>query len=402
MNQPIPPSLQTSETPTSHALSDAVLSRSIALLAGGAGVAVACLYYIQPVLAQIAQELGEPESRVGMIPTATQIGYAIGIFFLVPMGDCVDRKRLIQIKSALLVLALVATALAPGIVTLALAGAAMGVLCSIAQDFVPFAAQIAPPANRGRVVGLVMTGLLSGILLSRTLSGLISEHFGWRTVYWAAAVTVVLLTLAVQRWLPRMPLSVSASYPQVLKSLVTLARRYAPLRKSAQTQMLISASFSAFWSTLAYALNAPPFQFGPGAIGAFGIAGAVGALAAPGVGHLADRYGAALAMRGGIALIIVSFAAMALQPGSLAVLIAATVLFDLGVQSSLISNQAIIYALDPNARSRLNAVFFTMVFIGMASGAALGTWVYTVYGWVGVCTLGAGLSSLAMLRTLLR
>lgn len=395
-------STQTATRSPAHVRTDSELARQIALLAIGAGVAVACLYYIQPVLAQIALELGEPESRVGMIPTATQIGYAIGIFFLVPMGDCVDRKRLIQIKSALLVLALAATALAPGIVTLALAGAAMGVLCSIAQDFVPFAAQIAPPEKRGRVVGLVMTGLLSGILLSRTLSGLISEHFGWRTVYWAAAVTVVLLTLAVQRWLPRMPLSVSASYPQVLKSLVTLARRYAPLRKSALTQMLISASFSAFWSTLAYGLHAPPFQFGPGAIGAFGIAGAVGALAAPVVGHLADRYGAALAMRSGIALIIVSFAAMALQPESLAVLIVATVLFDLGVQSSLISNQAIIYALDPNARSRLNAVFFTTVFIGMASGAALGTWVFTAYGWVGVCTLGAGLSSLAMLRTLLR
>ncbi len=373
----------------------------ILLLAIGAGVAVASLYYSQPMLEVIARDLRVPASAAGLLPMLNQLGYALGIALLAPLGDRYDRRRVILAKSALLALALLASAWAGGLTWLLVAGLATGLVATLAQDIVPAAAVLAPPAHRGRIVGTVMTGLLLGILLSRVASGLIAEHLGWRAVYLVATALVLGVGVAAWRALPAFAPTTHLGYGALLRSLGTLWKRHPALRRATLAQALLSIGFSAFWSTLAVMLAQPPLQLGSTVAGAFGLAGAVGAIAAPLAGRLADRRGPGFVTRAGAGLAVVSFASLALMPtlsmhGQLALLVVATIGFDLGVQATLVSHQTIYYGLDPDARSRLNAVFFTGVFIGMATGAALGAWALAQAGWMGVVGL-ATLTSLAAL-----
>ncbi len=323
------------------------------------------------------------------------------MLFLAPLGDLMDRKRLIVLKAVALNIALVASALAPTLGILAAAGIAVGMFGCIGQDFVPVAAQIAVPARRGRTVGTVTTGLLSGILLSRTLSGLVAGNAGWRAVYWIAAALMAGVALAVWRLLPSFPPTARGSYASLPRSLISLMRRHAELRKSATTQALLAVSLGAFWSTLALMLAEPPFNFGAAIAGAFGLAGAAGAFGAPLFGHLADRSGPRLSIRLGSCLVAASFTAMLAMPGSMPVLVAGTILFDLGVMASLVSHQAIINAIDPSARSRLNGLLMTGAMIGVAIGASCGSLAWGHFGWTGVCCLGAVAGSLALIRSIL-
>jgi predicted MFS family arabinose efflux permease len=378
--------------PTAPALSFSLLL----LLATGAGLAVASLYYSQPMLGVLGTEFNASASSIGLVPTLTQLGYALGILFLAPLGDRFDRRNIIVAKSALLCAALVLAAGASSLGILLTASLAIGLTATLAQDIVPVAATLAPDAQRGKMVGTVMTGLLLGILLSRVVAGFVAEHVGWRAMFVAAAASIALLTVAAWRRLPRFVPTTQLSYAALLGSLASLWMRHPGLRRAAVAQGLLSIGFSAFWSTLAVMLHSAPFHLGSAAAGAFGLAGAAGALVAPLAGRVADRKGPELVTRLGAALVSGAFLVMAFGPGQLWLIAAGAVVFDLGAQAALIAHQTIIYGLEPSARSRLNAVLFTGMFIGMASGAFLGSVVLARFGWQGVCVLAtlAGVAAL--------
>ncbi|WP_434420636.1 MFS transporter [Nannocystis pusilla] len=366
----------------------------LGLLAASTGLAAASIYYAQPLLALLAESLRVTPSSVGLVPTLTQLGYALGILLLTPLGDRYDRRRVIVVKVLLLAAALLASSLAPSLPLLLLASLAVGVVATAAQDIVPAVATLAPDARRGRAVGSVMTGLLLGILLSRVVSGAVAEQLGWRMMFALAAGAVALIALALRWRLPRFAPTTSLSYFALLGSLRTLWRRHPALRRAALAQGLLSVAFSAFWSTLAVWLHAAPFHLGSTAAGAFGLAGAAGALAAPLAGRLSDRRGPHGVTRLGAALVLASFLALLALPllgrtAGLWLVALAAVGFDLGVQASLIAHQTIVYGLDPAARSRLNAGFFTVVFIGMATGSALGGLLLEHHGVTGVFGLAA-------------
>jgi predicted MFS family arabinose efflux permease len=372
----------------------------VLLLATTAGVGVASLYYSQPMLGVLGGDIGASERAVGFVPTLTQLGYALGILLLAPLGDRMDRRRIILVKTAALTLALLASGVAPGLAPLLAASLAMGLAATLAQDVVPAAATLAPDAQRGKVVGTVMTGLLLGILLSRVVSGLLAEHAGWRSVYLAAAGAMALLAVALWRGLPHFAPTTQLGYGALLASMARLWRQQPALRRAALAQGLLSVAFSAFWSTLAVMLH-QQFHWGSAAAGALGLAGAAGALAAPLAGRLADRRGPGLVTQLGAALTLLSFALLALAPwlpaqARLGLLVVSAIGFDFGIQATLVAHQTLVYGLDPAARSRLNALLFTGVFIGMASGSALGALALAQWGWSGVIGLACAASAAAL------
>jgi len=373
------------------------------LLAAGAGLSAASLYYSQPVLGVLGADLQAPAWLVGWIPTVTQLGYAAGLLLLGPLADRFDRRRVILAKLVALAVALLLAAAAPSIHALLLASAVIGVAATAAQDFVPAAAALATPARRGKLVGTVMTGLLLGILLSRVLSGTVAAHSGWRTMFALAAVAITGIGVATWRVLPAFAGNAHLDYAALLRSLASLWRAHPALRRAAIAQALLGLGFSAFWSTLAVALHGAPFHLGSAAAGAFGLAGAAGALAAPFAGRMADRRGPLRVVRLGATISAAAFLAMAMGTllpvgGQLAVLALGTVLFDLGVQAALIAHQTIVFGIDGAARSRLNAILMTIFFVGMAAGSALGSLVLAREGWAGVMALAmlAALGALAV------
>jgi predicted MFS family arabinose efflux permease len=373
----------------------------VLLLAVGAGTAVATLYYSQPMLGVINADFGTGTFAIGWVVTLTQLGYALGILLLAPLGDRYDRRQIILAKASVLCVALVLAGLSPSRDLLLAASFAIGLSATLAQDIVPAAAVLAPPAHRGKAVGAVMTGLLLGILLSRVVSGLVAEHFGWRAMFFAAAGSLALLMAALWRGLPHFAPVTTLSYGSLVGSLRALWVHHRALRRAALAQGLLSVAFSAFWSTLAVMLHDEPFRLGAAAAGAFGLAGAVGALAAPVAGRLADTWGPERVTRLGAGLVAVSFAIMLAMPwvsprAGLWLVGASAVGFDLGVQASLIAHQTIIYGIDPAARSRLNAVLMVSVFIGMAVGSSLGSQLLASWGWMSV-TVMATLAALAAL-----
>ena len=378
-----------------HATTPPLTLPLVGLLAAGAGLSVAALYYSQPMLGELQADIGASTREVGLVPTLTQLGYAAGIFFLAPLGDRYDRRRIILVKAAALVVALLAAGASSAIGLLLLSSLAVGLAATMAQDIVPAAATLAPEAQRGKIVGTVMTGLLMGILLSRVVSGFVASHFGWRAMFVAAAVSIAVFAAVASRALPRFRPTTHLHYAALLASSAQLWRRHGQLRRAALAQGLLAVGFSAFWSTLAVMLHSSTWHLGSAAAGAFGLAGAAGALAAPLAGRLADTRGPELVTRLGTSLAAVSFLVMAAggllpQQAQLWVIGLGAVGFDLGVQATLISHQTIVYGIDPGARSRLNALLFTGMFIGMSSGAALGSLALAQWGWTGVMLLAAG------------
>jgi predicted MFS family arabinose efflux permease len=365
------------------------------LLAAGAGLSVASIYYAQPLLGVVGADLHAPAWLVGWIPTATQLGYALGLVLLGPLADRFDRRNIILAKAFALTVALLLAAFAPSVQALLAASAVIGMTATLAQDFVPAAAALAPPSHRGKLVGTVMTGLLLGILLSRALSGLVAEQFGWRAMFVLAAVAVAAIGAAAWKALPSFPANAGLGYAALLRSLATVWNAHPSLRRAAIAQGLLGLGFSAFWSTLAVMLHGAPFHLGSAAAGAFGLAGAAGALAAPFAGRIADRRGPLHVVRLGAALAAGAFLAMGLGvalpiAAQLVLLALGTVVFDLGVQGALIAHQTIVYGLDPAARSRLNVVLMTSMFLGMAIGSGLGSVLLAHAGWMAVMGLAMG------------
>ncbi|WP_372656389.1 MFS transporter [Hydrogenophaga sp.] len=377
-------------------------SALVLVLATGAGLGVAALYYSQPMLGVLAADIGASTSAIGWLPTLVQLGYALGILFLAPLGDRYDRRQIILGKAVALTLALLLSGMAPSLWALLVTGLFTGLSASLAQDIVPAAATVAPAAHRGRTVGTVMTGLFLGILLSRAVSGLVAEQFGWRAMFFAAATSIALIGVALWRHLPRFVPTTQLAYGALLASLGQLWLRHAVLRRAALAQGLLSVGFSAFWSTLALMLHGAPIHLGSAAAGAIGLAGAAGALAAPLAGRFSDRHGPERVIALGTGLAVFSFAAMVFLPGlsapaGLCLLVVCAVGFDLGAQVSLVAHQTLVYGIDPAARSRLNTVLFVGMFTGMALGSALGNLLLARWGWMGVTALATGTAVAALL-----
>lgn len=363
----------------------------IFLLALGAGVSVATLYYAQPMLGIIREDLNSNISTTSLIPSLTQMGYAMGVFFLAPLGDRYDRKNIISIKLILLVLALIASFFATDVSVLIGASFIIGLMATAAQDFVPAAAILSKDESRGKSVGMVMTGLLLGILLSRVFSGAVSEKFGWRVVFIIGAASIAILLALSHKYLPKFKPTTDASYKHLMKSLIVLWRMHSDLRHATIHQGILAVAFSAFWSTLAIMLH-DRYQLGPMMAGAFGIAGAAGTMAAPIAGRLSDKYGPQKISLIGAAIAVLFFALLFtinLIPKELEIflLIVSAIGFDFGFQTCLISHQTIVYGIDLNARSRLNAILMSGMFIGMSIGAWLGGYLYGINGIIGLAIL---------------
>ncbi|MFJ9179168.1 MFS transporter [Streptomyces sp. NPDC102360] len=375
------------------------LSRgTVVLFAVACGAAVANVYFSQPLLVTMGQELAMSPALVGSVVTVTQIGYGLGLFFLVPLGDMTDRRRLIVAQLLLLVLALAVVATS-GTAAVLLAGmAATGFLAVVTQTLVAFAASLAPPVARGRVVGLVTSGVVIGILLARTASGLVADLAGWRAVYLASATLTALLAPVLYRVLPGHggtrpePLR----YGRLLRSTVTLFARERLLRVRALLGLLIFAAFSTLWSSVALPLSRPPYSWSHSAIGALGLIGVAGALAANVAGRLNDRGLSHRTTGTALALLAASWLPLAFTRGSLWALVAGVLLLDLAVQAVHVTNQTLIYALHPDAGSRLIGGYMVFYSIGSATGAIAATSLYEAAGWGAVCVLGAAFSLLGL------
>ncbi|WP_300002175.1 MFS transporter [uncultured Cedecea sp.] len=354
-------------------------------MAVSAGLAVANIYYNQPMLGILEQEL--PGSLTAMVPTATQLGYAIGLFALVPLGDLVERRRIIITQFAILTVMLVAAALAPSAAILLIASFFLGMASTVAQQIVPFAAQLAEPGRRGAVVGTVMSGVLCGILLSRTLSGFVASHYGWRAMFWLGVPLALIAGGLMACSLPKSAPSAKTSYVRLMGSIIHLWREFSELRTAAVTQALLFGSFTVFWTVLALRLEEPMFGLNAQTAGLFGIIGATGVLAAPFAGRIADSQGPYKIILGGTLLTLISWVLFGFWT-SVAGLVVGCILLDFAVQSVLVSNQHIVYALRPEARSRLNTVFMGAMFLGGALGSAAATLVWGLAGWTGVSLLG--------------
>jgi predicted MFS family arabinose efflux permease len=360
----------------------------VLLLSVTAGTAVSLVYYVQPLLDTIATDLNVSAGAAGLLVTASQIGFAFGLAFLVPLGDLLDRRRLVAGMLAASGLVSLAAGLAPTFSVLCALLVLAGITSAAAQIVVPFAASLAAEDQRGRITGTVMSGLLLGILLARTISGAIAEIGGWRLVYFVAAILVALLALLVWRMLPSVTTPATTSYAGLLHSVLVLVREHPVLRGRMALGLLSMAQFSAMWTASSFLL-ARTYHFSDGVIGLFGLAGAAGALGAPLAGRLADRGHGHHASTAAWLCLLAGWGLLAWGNHNLTALIIGMLVFDLGAQGAQISNQNKIYALDPDARSRITTAYMVTYFIGGVLGSVIAGYTYQLSDWTAVCTLGA-------------
>lgn len=376
--------------------------RMVWILAVASAMAVANLYYIQPLLADMGRSFAVSESAIGFVATLTQLGYAAGLLLIVPLGDAFDRRRLVMFTLLAVTVSLVGMAVAPSILILAIASFAVGLTTIAPQIIVPFAASLADPKERGRVVGNVMSGLLIGVLLARTASGFVGAQLGWRAMYWIAAALMIVLAVVLRLILPKEQPRESISYPQLLKSLGGLIRSEPVLRETSVFGALVFGAFSVFWVTLVFFLGTPPYHYGSEVAGLFGLVGIAGALSAAYAGKLADRIDGRIITGVMIALTLLAFILFWLVGQWLWGLIIGVILLDFGAQGTHISNQTRIYRLNPEARSRLNTVYMVSYFIGGSLGSMLGAYGWSIGRWAGVCTVGTLMLVTALVVYVLR
>jgi len=357
------------------------LSRlQIIIMSVTAGVCVANIYYNQPILKEIAASFGVPESQAGLISVLAQAGYGLGLFFITPLGDKINRKRLIIALQLILVAVLVAIAFIGQLSAMYLTSLMIGLLAVAAQVILPMAASL-DPVNRGRTVGIVFTGILVGILSARVFSGYIATLLGWRYVYGISAGMVLVTSLLTSWLLPNVPRQFSGNYLQLLGSTLSQFRRFALLRRTALLGALVFGVFCSFWTTLTFHLGGAPFHYGTGAIGLFGLLAIGGALLAPMFGKLADKGNPARSQMLAGLMIIAGVLCIKLAPFSIPAFIVAVLLLDIGVQATQVTNIATIYTLDATAHSRINTVYMTSYFIGGAVGTFTGIQCWRIGGW---------------------
>ncbi|HCI5427678.1 TPA: MFS transporter [Enterobacter hormaechei] len=380
-------------TKTTQGLSPAL----ILLMSVATGLAVASNYYAQPLLDTIARAFDLSASSAGFIVTAAQLGYAAGLLFLVPLGDMFERRMLIVSMTLLAAGGMLITASSQSLTMMIIGTALTGLFSVVAQILVPLAATLASPEKRGKVVGTIMSGLLLGILLARTVAGLLASLGGWRTVYWVASVLMLIMALALWRGLPKVKQENHLNYPQLLASVFSLFTRDKLLRTRAILGCLTFANFSILWTSMAFLLAAPPFNYSEGVIGLLGLAGAAGALGARPAGGLADKGKSHMTTSAGLVLLLLSWAAIWYGHVSVLALIVGILVLDLTVQGVHITNQTVIYRVKPDARNRLTAGYMTSYFIGGAAGSLISASAWQYAGWTGVCAIGAIVAAINLL-----
>jgi predicted MFS family arabinose efflux permease len=374
--------------------------RLVVLLAAACGLTVANNYYVQPLLHAISGEFGVGPGAAGLLVTLVQLGYVLGLIFVVPLGDLLDRRRLVPAILVLTALSLAIAAAAPDLGVLAAAIVVVGLTSVVAQVLVPLVASLATPEHRGELVGSVMTGLMLGTMLSRTFAGLVAQLAGWRAVFAVAALMMVVLAIVLARHLPEVRPTSSLGYGRLLESVVALFAHEPVLRRRALYGAIAFALFNLFWTTLAFLLADPPFHFGEAAIGLFALAAVPAPLAAPRAGRLADRGHTRVLTVACLTVIAVGFLFALAGRDSLVPLFVAALLISLGVQSLHVTNQSAIYGLGAGNYSRLNSGYMVGYYFGGMTGSAIAATVFAAEGWVGVVVVGflvVGLGALVWL-----
>ncbi|HXS36236.1 MAG TPA: MFS transporter [Flavipsychrobacter sp.] len=362
----------------------------IAIMALCTGLIVANLYYCQPLIILIAKDFGIKPDIAASLNYITQIGYAAGIFFIIPIGDLIERKKHILFTTAIVIISLAAAALSPSFLVLQIASFCIGFSTVVPQLILPLAAHLADPERRGKVIGSIMSGLLLGILLSRTVSGLLGAWLGWRAVFWVAAAICVLLLFIMAIRFPQSKPNFKGNWGQLMKSLIKLLPQPV-LQEACILNALSFATFGAFWTTMVLYMAGGPFYLSSGQIGLFGLAGAAGASAAPIAGRLGDKRNPRDTIAIGLAMNLISFIVFYFTRNSIIGIIAGVILLDFGIQSVHVSNQTRVYALIPEARNRLNTIYMTITFIGTALGSAFGLWLWNLNRWPAFCLGGVAL-----------
>jgi predicted MFS family arabinose efflux permease len=387
-------------TKTSSAASRAPLP----FLGLACAVGVSTMYYNQPLLLEMGHTYGATAGRTGFVAVATQVGYAMGLLFFVPLGDLLERRALMMRMFAAVAVALVLVALASSLSWLIAGSVLIGLFASVTHVVLPIAPDLVSDEQRGRAIGIVMTGLLLGILLARTFAGWVSHVTGWRSVFLIAAIMNAAFVPLLWRVMPKLPPKQNLRYRDAMKSLWTLYRTQPLLRESSELGALVFASFSCFWTTLAFMLYSH-YGLGAGIAGTFGVVGAAGAMVAPIAGRLSDRHGSRWVVLVGISLLAVSYlllwgeeCARISTALHMVALVVGVVVLDMGAQMTQVANQTRIFGLDASARSRLNTVYMTVYFSGAAVGSALATVAWVRWQWNGVSILALGLIGLAFLR----
>ncbi len=365
------------------------LTRPLTLImAASCGLSVANLYYMQPLLADVAETFRVSTASIGIVAMLPQITYALGHILILPIGDIKERRKLIVIMVIGTSLSLLCLFFAVNIFMLAIASSALGFACIIPQLIITYASRLASPQQRGQIIGTMLSGLLTGILLSRTFSGILGEYFGWRSVYLVAAVVMAVLMPILRKQLPVSEPVPDIRYTQLLKSMLGLLKAEPVLRVSTLMGAMMFAAFIGFWTSLIFLLESPQYNMGPREAGLFGLLGVAGALSAPVVGKMADRRGSKFVISVSILLVLVSYIVMFCFGSRIFGLILGVVLLDLGHQSCNVCNQARVQSLNPEARSRLNAVYIAGSFLGSALGSFSGPFCFSYFGWYGVCVFG--------------
>jgi predicted MFS family arabinose efflux permease len=361
------------------------------------GAIVANLYYAQPLLHDVARSFGTGSAVAATVVTATQVGYAAGLLLIVPLGDLHPRRHLAVILFLAAAAALVLCAAAPTFWLFEVGAVAVGGASVAGQIMIPYAADLAPEERRGRVVARIMTGLLLGILLARTFSGLVAEGAGWRGVYWISAVLMIGFALVLGKVLPGESARPHLSYRGLVGSSLRFLVDNAVLRRRAALGACAFGAFSVLWTALAFLLSAPPYNYGNAVIGLFGLAGVGGVLAANLAGRMADAKRVTTSTTVAGILVVIAFGVLALGKTSVVALLIGIVVLDMGTQGMQITNQTVIYALAPEARSRINSAYMVCYFVGGAVGSLATGAVFSSNGWDGVCILGAAFGAGAVL-----
>jgi len=361
--------------------------RIVWLLALTTGCVVANIYYIQPLLADIAREFGLSVAQIGVVAMLAQVGTGLGMLFFVPLGDKYERRGLIAVLLVAEAAACALAATASSVIWLSVACFFVGGTAATVHVVVPLAAHLAPPKERGRIVGTVLSGLLIGVLLARTFSGIVGAQFGWRSVYWFAAALMLALAMTIRLSLQPSQPQLSMKWTALMKSVGSLAREHPTLREAALLACLLFMTFSALWTTLVFLLRTPPYHYGTTAAGVFGLLGASSAAAAPIVGRMSDRHGPERSILIAIVATLAGYVVLLFTGRHLAGLIAAIALIDVGVQSGHVANQSRIYSLVPDARSRVNTFYMVAFFVGGALGSYIGPVGFNVGGWTGFCAI---------------
>ncbi|URO01395.1 MFS transporter [Leclercia adecarboxylata] len=375
------------------------LSRSLVwLFAIASGMSVANVYFAQPLLDALARDFAISQAAIGGVVSATQTGCALALLFLVPLGDRVERRRLMAIQLVALVAALAVVGMARSAPVLLAGMLAVGLLgTAMTQGLIAYAASAASPHEQGRVVGAAQGGVFIGLLLARVFAGGVSDLAGWRGVYLCAAGLMLIVAIPLWRRLPALPPGGTLSYPRLLASMLTLLREEKVLQVRGILALLMFAAFNIFWSALVLPLSAPPYNFSHTATGAFGLVGVIGALAAARAGQWADRGLAQRTSAMALTVLLLAWWPLSLMEVSLWMLVTGIVLLDLGGQALHVTNQSLIFRTRPEAHSRLVGLYMLFYALGSGLGAIGTTVTYAHLGWQGVCLLGAGVSLLALL-----